>query len=154
MLNAQVQAFQDLEPLLAGVAGALVGLVDAWSNLPDPVRQAATIFGVLAVAIAAVTAAIAGLAFAIGGIKAGLAAAKALASGFALKLGGLKVALLAATKATTLLGAALVALPWVALAAGVTALGVAIYKGVEAQRQWNDLVRDGAGFYRGVAVRH
>ena len=138
LLDAQVQAFKDLEPALAQVTAGVLALIDAWNSLPDGVRQAITVIGTLALAIAAVAVALAGIGLAIKGVIAGLKA-------FKLALASAKLAVVGFTGATTLLGAALVALPWVALAAGVTALGVAIYKGVDAQRQWNDLVRDGAG---------
>lgn len=92
-------------------------------------------------------AAAAGAALAMGGLAlasvkltgaAGLSAIGALALRTATALGTLTVALKGSAAAALLN-------PWVALGAGVAALTVAIYKGVQAQRELNDLVENGAG---------
>ena len=117
---------QELLPVLIPLVETATKLLQEFGKLPGPVKTAA-------VAITAVGAAALIAAPAIGALLSGIAsfAPAAIAAGGAAKLlaGGLVI-----------LKAAMLALPWVALAAGIAAAGVATYKYFERQKQLNSLM--------------
>ena len=139
--NVALQEFsqvvgKELLPAITPLIKGATELLKGFGKLPAPVKTASV--AIAAVGAAAVVAgpAIVGISKAVLGLISGLGALKlgAAAAGmtkFALAAAGLKVALLA--------------LPWVAVAAGVTALGVAIYNTKKSQKEFNDLVFEGKG---------
>jgi len=115
-------------------------LVDVLPKIAQFALSLAENFDVLAAAAGGAALAMGGLA--IASIKltgaAGLSALGALVLKTATAFGALTGALKASSAAALLN-------PWVALAAGVAALTVAIVKGVQSQRELNDLIENGAG---------
>jgi tape measure domain-containing protein len=90
------------------------------------------------------------LAIAVAGFTATLGVAKLVA--FVAQLGGIALALkqvgvLAAGAASAIMSVNLAALanPWVALAAGIAAASVALYKHNQAQKEYKDLIDNGVG---------
>ena len=128
----------ELLPAITPIIKGATELLEKFGQLPKPVRTAAvaiTAIGVAAIAAAPAIAVLAkgatALLSALGVAKLGAAAAGVGKLGLAVT--GLKVAFVALTGPVGL-----------AIAA-VTALGVAIYKTAEAQRQFDDLIENGAG---------
>ena len=128
----------ELLPAITPIIEGASELLSEFGKLPKPVRTAAvaiTAIGVAAIAAAPALVLVAkgatALLAALGVAKLGAAAAGV--GKLALAVTGLKVAFVALTGPVGL-----------AIAA-VTALGVAIYKTAEAQREFDDLIRNGAG---------
>ena len=136
--NKALQEFSEtigekLLPVITPIIEGLTNLLTRFSELDPEVQKAILGIGALVAAILVlgpplitVVKGLVGLAAVAGTLKLGAAAAGV--TKLALAFAGLKLALLA--------------LPWVALAAGVTALGVAIFKNIQKQRQYNRLVSD------------
>jgi tape measure domain-containing protein len=122
----------ELLPALTPLIKALTELLTFFGQLPGPIKTAT--IAVTGLGVAALIAAPALGALGSGLVALGSAQLGAAAAGvgkLTLAFTGLKVAMLA--------------LPWVALAAGVAALGVAMYQATERQRELNALINDGAG---------
>jgi len=134
----QEQIFTEIAPVLLAAAKAARALVEAFAGLPAPVRQA-----LLAVAgLVAVAGSIAGIVATLGLIKAAFVAAGGAATVFAGGLGVIKAGLIGIKIAAA---GVLAVAPWLALAAGVAAVGYAVYENVKAQQQYNRLVNEGEG---------
>ena len=129
----QVAVGNELLPVITPLIVETTKLLKAFGELPGPVKQA--LVGLTALAAAAV---VLGPVF---GVIAG--GAKALGAGL-LALGGgagaAASALSLTTKALLVLKGALIALPWVAAAAGLTALTVATVKYYQEKAQLNKLL--------------
>ena len=149
----------NLLPVVTPLIGGATELVKAFGQLPEPIQVSvvgvtglagaaailspaiATLNGLLATLVggAGLKAAITGLA--VMGEKAMAAAAGKTVLASAVTAANAKI-----TASTVALGAlklALLALPYVAVAAGVTALGVALFNASKRQKEFNELVKNG-----------
>ena len=125
------QAFKDIEPALIATLKGIRELIAFIKALPAPVRQAALGVGALATALLAIVTAVTGAALVFNTISAAIVTLTGAAT--------------ASAGAMALLGGAIAALPWVAAAAGVAALTVALVNHTRKQNEYKDLVENGAG---------
>ena len=131
----QVTVGQELLPVITPFIVEMTKLLKVFGELPGPVKTAV-------VGLTAVLAAAAALGPLLGVIAGG---AKALGGGLlALGAGGSAGAgsLSLMTKALVILKGALIALPWVAAAAGVAALGKVVFDYYKKQADLNRLLND------------
>ena len=136
------KAIDALDGPIGVVVGALGGLALAWYGVATAAKVAAA--AQLAATGSGVVSAIGALATKLAVLGGG---ATTVVTGFTVAGAAITkttVAVKAATVAAGILKAALLALPWVAVAAGVTALGVAIYNFSQDQAKLNAILRDGA----------
>ena len=149
--NAKAQAvaavWEELAPVFIGVAGAIRDAITAFNELPEGTRNVIIWFGTITALLLGLLSlfavfglALKGLLVAWGSFLIALGKVKAAAIAIPKILGGIALGLKAITGAATLAGAALIALPWVAVAAGVTALGVATYNYYQEQKELDDLL--------------
>ena len=149
----------ELLPAALPLVDALTGLVSAFGDLPGPIQTASV--GLLAVAgsaailgpaLGAVNTAVVGLigAASLGGLITSLAVVgeKALAAAagkkvLAAAVTAANVKITAATVSAGLLKVALMGIPFVAIATGVTALGVALFNANKKQNEFNETVKEG-----------
>ena len=128
-----------LTPIILPFVKGLTDMVNAFGQLPEPVQTALvgiTLFTAALLALGPIVGPLVAIMKALGGamlaLGVGGASAKAVAG-----LGMM-------TKAVLILKGALLALPWVALAAGVTALGVVAVDYYQKQAKLNNLIQGGS----------
>ena len=161
--DLQVTVGQQLLPVFTPLLQGVTKLAQGFAQLPGPIQQAAVGIAVLTVAVGGLNIAlnalgVAGLGAAFSAIGAaatglatqlGVVGAKALAlsQGKAVLAGAITAANTKVTLLTVGLGAlkvAMLALPWVALAAGVVAIGAAFVKTTQEKKRFDELLRSGS----------
>ena len=130
----QVAVGKELLPAITPLIQELTKLLKVFSELPEPVKTA-----LVALAGLAATAAVLGPLFGvIGGTAKALGASLlSLGAGGSAAAGSLSLL----TKALVILKGAMIALPWVALAAGLAALGKMTYDYYKKKEQLNRLTK-------------
>ena len=149
--NAKAQAvaaiWEELGPVFIGVATAIKDAITAFNSLPEGTKSVIIWIGTITALLLGLASLIAVVGLSVKGFMIAWIAlgkaflkVKAFYLGIPAALGKIAGGLKAITGAATLAKAALIALPWVALAAGVTAAGVAIFNYYQEQKELDDLL--------------